>query len=499
MSSGGAMHRLGLVFLLPLLAGLCVALTLFLPAHPQLVLGSLLSLAYLVLVFTHNDVALGLMIVSLPFVRVFVSDTQGLMISVPDLTMILYCGGTLLIHVFKGKMPLDRRYPALLLLFVLLSAISLGQSTNLRNSLAAFLRFMLMMMLFVEVAASIASLKKARWLILCYLMSTVLAVGIGAGDFARVSSSTFYRLGGGVGNPNILSSYLGTGMIVALYYLVQGSRPAWRSLALLALVFASISLVFTYSRWGWVSAIVAVIYWLIVNRVGVLKIATMLAVTLFLFVADNTLVRLLTRRALVDQSTRNRLVTYESGLRAIVDHPWMGIGFDQFDSLYEYMWLPDGAYKRSSHNIYIQVGVEVGLLGLVIFVACLLGITIGLIRSVRRAELSAADRAFAYTVSALLVQQLISGLSDSKLLAPYFWFVFALAAGLSIVLQQQHTPAAAAVPRHRAGSPGPGRQADRPGSAPVVRSSPPPAPDEDALNGAAPGKVQVAQASGANG
>lgn len=74
-----------------------------------------------------------------------------------------------------------------------------------------------------------------------------------------------------------------------------------------------------------------------------------------------------------DASLQQRLATYQAGLRMFLDHPLLGVGFAC--SLVAWpLYAPEGLYTRGAlvtHNTFVQVLSETGVVGLVPFVLLL--------------------------------------------------------------------------------------------------------------------------------
>lgn len=72
-----------------------------------------------------------------------------------------------------------------------------------------------------------------------------------------------------------------------------------------------------------------------------------------------------------DQTSQQRILYWENGLEMIEHNPILGVGYFNFAPYYQKYYSEDILFKRAElpHNIFIQVGTDVGLLGLTIFSA----------------------------------------------------------------------------------------------------------------------------------
>lgn len=72
-----------------------------------------------------------------------------------------------------------------------------------------------------------------------------------------------------------------------------------------------------------------------------------------------------------DKTSQQRLLYWENGLEMIIKHPITGVGYFNFPNYYEINYPNDMLYEHAElpHNIFIQVGTDAGLLGLIPFIS----------------------------------------------------------------------------------------------------------------------------------
>lgn len=70
-----------------------------------------------------------------------------------------------------------------------------------------------------------------------------------------------------------------------------------------------------------------------------------------------------------DRTSQQRLLYWKHGLEMIQEHPFLGIGYFNFPTYYENFHRKDMLYDTAQlpHNIFVQVGTDAGVTGLVIF------------------------------------------------------------------------------------------------------------------------------------
>ena len=70
----------------------------------------------------------------------------------------------------------------------------------------------------------------------------------------------------------------------------------------------------------------------------------------------------------IDSSAQGRLDAWQAGIRMVVRHPLTGVGFLQFPNNFaQYAPSSSGWHRIATHNSYIQVASETGLLGFIPF------------------------------------------------------------------------------------------------------------------------------------
>ncbi len=381
----------------------------------------------------HYQVGLYLVVISLAFQRFFVIEAPGLFLSVTDAMLVLFlavAGIRFLIRPARVKR-LDWSYVAVLVLFLLIALNAVFISSDLRNSFPYYLRFLVAASFWFFVALEASNdLAQARKLLIFFGISGMIMAITVVGEMKNLASGGFYRILGGADNPNMLADFIGVSSIVFLYLFLETKSLYLKALFMAVWGYMFLIVVLTFSRWGWVSFALATSLWVGFNFDLKKQLFAASGLLLAFLVKRETLVAVLTKRDVVDLSTISRFATYRTGLRAIQQYPLFGVGFDQFSALYQYTWVPTLAYKRTAHNIYLKVGAETGVFGLLSFLYLLVAPAVKLLIHASRG-VDARERLLVLTISFMLVHQIMSEVSKSALSYPVLWFVMGLAAGTS--------------------------------------------------------------------
>lgn len=234
-------------------------------------------------------------------------------------------------------------------------------------------------------------------------------------------------------SPNALALFLGRILPVALVLLVGGAlvTPWQRILYTASALCLAAVLWLTYSRGAWVAVVVAlaaVALWHGHGKLVALGSAAAGLAVAALALAGGP------GRILSGATERQRLWVWQSAMQMIRDHPWLGVGLDNF--LYQYRaryrlpeaWAePDISHP---HNMVLDFWTRLGLPG----VAALAWLQLRFWRSALASLRMAADRrqrALALAVMAAMLETLVHGLVDSSFflidLAILFWLFYALA------------------------------------------------------------------------
>ena len=146
-----------------------------------------------------------------------------------------------------------------------------------------------------------------------------------------------------------------------------------------------------------------------------------------------------------DPYAYTRLAIWKNSLERIIDHPWgVGLGLYKYTS-FQYRFPVEGAIARygkraeSAHNEYLQMTVELGVLGLVLFLAgvALLG---GEIRETLRLPLEPWERGLVIGLSGGILGILVHGGVDAVFHEPALVLLAILFAGMILVVKRVRQP-----------------------------------------------------------
>ena len=152
----------------------------------------------------------------------------------------------------------------------------------------------------------------------------------------------------------------------------QGTAVRSRMLYILGSILNMACILLTWSRGGWIGIIIAILVFSLINYKHTLKylIVFLIASPIWIKLVPSTIAaRFSSIGNLADSSTYYRLYTWKGSLKLLADYLWGGIGvgeaaFSQLYPLYSYVGTEATMH---SHNLFLQIAIEIGIVGLSIF------------------------------------------------------------------------------------------------------------------------------------
>uniref|UniRef100_B8HMG0 Inorganic carbon transporter n=1 Tax=Cyanothece sp. (strain PCC 7425 / ATCC 29141) TaxID=395961 RepID=B8HMG0_CYAP4 len=264
-----------------------------------------------------------------------------------------------------------------------------------------------------------------------------------------------------LGNPNLLAGYL-----LPAIPLSGAAIFAWRGwipklLAVTMLGLNTASLILTFSRGGWLGLVVTLfvsallgLYWLLPRLprfwqlwavpllLGSLAVVVVLAILFVPPVRDRVASIFVSRE---DSSNNFRINVWAAVQAMIRDRPWLGIGPGNtaFNKIYPLYQRP-GFTALGAYSIYLEILVEVGLIGFSVFIWLLLTLLgwgwnqIQRLRQENSREIFWLMAAIA-TVFGMLIHGAVDTIWYRPEVATLWWFMIAIIASYSPALPSVHS------------------------------------------------------------
>jgi len=352
-------------------------LTLFI--HPLSIILILISAVIIALIFASPETGIILSLFGIPFLSFF--DSPAIMLGMLVLVVFIsYC-----VKLIRGKRIFKVEIIDLaVLLFGLLiyisGAITSGGIVGYREALISF---ELMLGYFLTVNL----MRTAEWIKRCIkalITSGTIVAMIGIAQYligvlptgAWLDTEYFYDISGRAvslfDNPNILAVYLLLTLPFSLYSLLSCEKKKSKLLAGSSALLMIVCLVLTWSRGAWIAAILCVaLFFLMYSRKTLVYILTSFIFLPFIpfFLPQAIVRRFMSIGDLTDSSTMYRIYTWRGTINCIKDFFVGGIGYGPtaFQTVYPQYAYAGIEAAEHSHNLFLQILIGVGIVGLVVF------------------------------------------------------------------------------------------------------------------------------------
>lgn len=411
---------------------------------PLLLLGILTALFYLILTLTSPEF-------SLIFLAFFFPFSALLPYPIPLLCALL---GVTALSFFRKWLFGKRGFSFEALdLFVLLFAafclfgglfpLGVGADAILRSTASSFL-----LLIGYFLAANLLSSPRLMFSFLHALFSsaTILSIlglyrsvtALAAPDWLR--SETAAYIGGPVdsilGDSSVFAAYLCLCIPVLLSVLPNGKSRKLRQIPAFLLLFAA--LILTWSRGAWIGTFIALFFFILLVSRARAKIFFFLLVflpNLILFAPETSAHRIASLFSFlgsgVEASVYYLFHIWRASLSLFGDHLFGGIGAssENFRRVYANYAVSGAETALHSHNLYLQIGIELGIFALFAFLLLLLS---ALRRAVSLRNLLPEDKVCAPGIGAFcgVLSLLVFGITDYVFYDLRVFFLFFLLLGI---------------------------------------------------------------------
>jgi O-antigen ligase len=229
-----------------------------------------------------------------------------------------------------------------------------------------------MLLLFFLIIALVDSIGRLRRVILIMIGSVAIAAVYVVRDWQFNRMYADYRPGGISGDANYFALCASACMLLSLQLAL--SRPTrWEKRYLYGcLAITSVAFLMAASRGGFVGLAIGLLFLMFRSGRGVrtMLLIGLVIAPLLVLVPNTSIQRIFHPGTGEDEAVDARHVTWMAGLRMIEAHPIGGIGLNRFRSLVlSYEGTNDKPVQSLAHNTYIEVAAELGIPGLLAYLA----------------------------------------------------------------------------------------------------------------------------------
>lgn len=247
--------------------------------------------------------------------------------------------------------------------------ISIWPGHSLEFVISAYWKLILLFLLVLYWSRSIRDIRRIVW-VCCLGVMTFVIVGLFVGDIYherfQTDSQTYDR--------NDLALVLVMALPLKVY-LLSTSRGAGKLVAAGMMLCALVGIMLTQSRGGFLALIVVItmILWRsAMSRASKAAVVVVFLVTFAGLAGEAYWDRMQTMwepSTEYDQTAGGRTEVWKNGIKILAMHPW-GIGIDGFETAEGLSHSGKGKWN-ASHNSFLQIGCDLGIAGLFLFIALL--------------------------------------------------------------------------------------------------------------------------------
>jgi O-antigen ligase len=421
---------------------------------PWFLLNIASGLFLLILIFWRLELGFALIALSAPF-YVYPKPLAGYTFSPVEMfTLITFAAWTLNLVLRKRKRPLRARWTAFreaflpldgaVTAFLLVATLSLLFTERLDVATNEWRMVVLEPILFYAMLRT-TCLRDPRLPLDGLVMGGIIVALLGLGWYAAGShvitaEGGLPRLRSIYGSPNNVGLYLGRVIPILLAVALAARGQRWRrrfyALGLLP-VLAAAALSFSKGALllGLPVGIGFVLAWFVADRWGRRRAAGLAVALLLLAVlalaAASQIPALAGRFSLTSATTDFRVNLWRASVAMIHDHPWTGVGLDNFLYAYRGRYILPEAWQEPDlshpHNIVLDLWTRLGLLGLA--AGCWIQIAYWRL-GLELARRESAFKPWAVGLLGAMAATLAHGLVDQSYFLIDLAFAFMLAAGL---------------------------------------------------------------------
>ena len=282
------------------------------------------------------------------------------------------------------------------------------------------------------------------------------------GGFAQAGAGTItgtfhdQRVGGPIGDPNTYAQVLLVILPLALDRFINEKSNILKVLGGLAMVIIPITVYLTYSRGGFLALLVVLIALVYFYRPEFSRVVLIFLVLLLAmqFLPAQYMDRISTLRVFIptpnsrltqEGSVQGRISEMLVGLQMFADHPFTGVGLNNFSANYlDYsakLGIDNRREARSAHSLYIELAAELGLIGLAAFFSLLYFTLKGLFKAIQDFEENGQEQ-YANMTRALttgLFAYLAAALFLHDAYPRFFWVIIGICLSVpNVVLYEKY-------------------------------------------------------------
>lgn len=253
-----------------------------------------------------------------------------------------------------------------------------------------------------------------------------------------------FRIAGPVGDPNFFAQILVVLVPLALDRMWHEKSQILRAMAVWALVVCSLSIIFTFSRGGFIALVVIQVLALVrqPTKIGIF-VLVLVGLVMVALSPPRYIERLASLSNILPSSSipvqelslRRRADANDIAWQIFVDHPILGVGLDNFSAYYRQYGTQLGinlSGQPEPHNFFLGLAAETGLVGL-LALGILLAVMFNGLRQAGRIFASLGKKSYASMSSAFLLGMLgylVAAFFLPGVYMRFFWLLYGIGLGV---------------------------------------------------------------------
>ncbi len=282
----------------------------------------------------------------------------------------------------------------------------------------------------------------ALWGIYCYMNGIAVRL-----DFVDISMSQgFARLFATMDNPNNYAEFLVMILPFGFAYVISAANDVKRLFVGILTAVGFVALVLTSSRGAYLCLVMASALFVLLSKKRLIPLIVLLFLALIPFIPDSIVARVLTIGK--DSSSTFRLEIWEGAMRTLSKN-WLygiGMGIEPFRRVFSQYAIGMTAAAAHSHNLMLQMWLELGIGGFIAFVVLQYNTIRAGISACMKSKPGELKYFLAASVSAV-VGILVFGFAEYIWFYPrimlYFWVVQGLTLALVNIYKEETAEAGA--------------------------------------------------------
>lgn len=344
------------------------------PLDMILVLAVFVSVA---LIFTYPEGGVIISIAITPFLGLSAAPSR-ILAAIVLLTTAAYA-----IKVIRGKRVFNFGITELSLTAFWMAVLFAGLAPGESNTLEHALLCCTLMLIF---PLTVNLMKYRRWIKACvyaFILPAVVVAFVGIAQYSlglapsgwidkNLFSEIASRAVSVFNNPNILGVYLAMLFPLVLTMTLSQNHRKMRVLGYILSAFVAVCTVFTFSRSAWIALVAGgMLFAVMISPKGILWIIPTAAAALgaSLLFPDTVGTRIKNFLTMADSANKYRMAVWNSSWKMLCDvfAGGIGMGEEAFKTAYIGYASEGTQYAMHSHSLYMQITIQTGLIGLVLF------------------------------------------------------------------------------------------------------------------------------------